>query len=88
MPDVKLYAGLRKAAGIKEVQLDGSRLEDVLLALVDQYPDLRQILYDEGCLRPHIIINVNGNNVNQEQRPDLVLAPDDQIAIFPPIAGG
>ncbi len=88
MADVILYAGLRKAAGIKEVHLDGSRLEDVLLALVDRYPALQQILYDEGCLRPHIIINVNGNNINQDDRPDIVLAHDDQIAIFPPIAGG
>lgn len=88
MPDIKLYAGLRKAAGVKEVHLDGSQLDDILHVLVEIYPALQQILYDGSCLRSHIIINVNGNNVNPDQSPDLLLAPNDQVAIFPPIAGG
>ncbi len=88
MPLIKLYAGLRKTAGVKEIHVEGSRLSDVLMALAEQYPVLRQALFDGERLRQHIVINVNGNNIDTNQTLEVGVAPEDQIAIFPPIAGG
>ena len=88
MPVVTLFAGLRDVAGVREARLDGDGLRKVIDALTDRFPDLRQHLFDGQSLRPHVIVTVNGQNVHPEQWASAPLAPDDQVALFPPIAGG
>jgi molybdopterin converting factor small subunit len=57
----------------------------VLQTLVEQFPALEKILLDNGQIRPHVIITVNGQTTVDLDAPVL---EQDQIAIFPPIAGG
>lgn len=88
MAVVTLYAGLRELAGMREIRLDGAKLRDILTALVDRHPQLRQDILDGTVLRPHVIVTVNGRNVNLMDGLDMPVTPDDAVAIFPPIAGG
>ena len=85
MPQVKLYANLRQVAGTKEVSLPGTSLRTVLFTLIEQYPALGKILLENEQIRPHVIITVNGQTMIDL---DMPVTEADQIAIFPPIAGG
>jgi MoaD family protein len=85
MPTVKLYANLRKIAGTKEVFVPGSTVGIILNELVKQNPALAGVLLEDGHLRPHFVVTLNGQNV-----VDLNLSVNEQdvVAVFPPIAGG
>jgi MoaD family protein len=85
MPIVKLYANLRKLAGTKELSITGETAGAVLNELVRQKPPVGDVILENGALRQHIIVTVNGHNIT-----DLGTSVREQdiIAIFPPIAGG
>ena len=85
MPQVKLFAGLRKLAGTKELSVTETSLGGVLGLLVGQHPQLGAAILEDGVPRPHLVITLNGHNVT-----DLgtMVGEQDVIAIFPPIAGG
>ena len=85
MPHIKLFANLRKISGIKETAIAGTSAGTVLTELVKQYPALASHLLDGEKIRPHVIITINGNPTSD---PDAAVTEQDQIAIFPPIAGG
>jgi len=85
MPTVKLFANLRTLAGTKELSIPGATVGAVLNELVKQSPPLGEILLENGGLRPHIIITLNGHNMADM---DGEVSDQDIIAIFPPIAGG
>lgn len=85
MPVVKLYANLRRLAGVKEISVCGANLGQVVFALCDQVPLLEAALLESGQLRPHLIVTLNGVNIHELDTP---ITEQDQIAIFPPLAGG
>ena len=60
-----------------------------LEALVERYPQVRGRLFDEtGGIRRNVNALINGANVQQRERFDTVLRPDDRLTILPPIGGG
>jgi molybdopterin synthase sulfur carrier subunit len=85
MPTVKLFASLRKDAGIKETSISGTSIMPVISELVRQYPALAEKLLENGQVRPHVVITVNGHPTMNMDAP---VTEQDLIAIFPPIAGG
>ena len=85
MPVVKLFASLRKVAGIKEASIAGTAVGPVIFELVSRYPALAEKILENGQIRPHVVITVNGHPTKDM---DTSLTEQDQIAIFPPIAGG
>jgi len=85
MPTVKLYANLRKLAGTRELSITGPTLGAVVNVLVRQNPALDGVVLENGQIRPHVVITVNGHNAVDL---DASVTEQDVIAIFPPIAGG
>ena len=85
MPTIKLFASLRKEAGIKETSITGTSLQPVITELVRQYPALADKLLENGQIRPHVVITINGHPSTDLDAP---LTEQDLVAIFPPIAGG
>jgi len=85
MPVVKLFANLRKLAGTKELSISGATIGAVMNELVSQSPALDGVLLENGNLRPHVIVTLNGRNTSVLS---MQVAEQDEIAIFPPIAGG
>lgn len=85
MPTVKLFASLRKDAGIKEASISGMSVRSLISELVRQYPTLVDKLLESGQIRPHVVITVNGHPTTDMDAP---VTEQDLIAIFPPIAGG
>ena len=85
MPVVKLYANLRKLAGTKELSITEATIGAVLNELVKRNPPLEDVILENGRLRPHIVVTLNGHNVIDF---NMQVSEQDVIAIFPPIAGG
>jgi len=85
MPVVKLYANLRKLAGTKELSITGGTVGAVINELVRQSPPVGDVVIENGALRPHIVLTLNGHNIVDFETP---VTEQDVIAIFPPIAGG
>lgn len=85
MPTVKLYANLRKLAGTKELSITEATVRAVVNELVRQHPSVGDVILENGQLRQHIIVTLNGHNITDLRTP---VVEQDIIAIFPPIAGG
>jgi molybdopterin synthase sulfur carrier subunit len=88
MPVIKFYAGLRKATGSKETTVYATSLQAVLEALLQRYPALQDQVWDGTTLRPHIIITINGQHIDPGAGLNIPLEDEDQVALFPLIAGG
>lgn len=88
---VKVFANLRDICGgvSVEVKPDGNRVKDILDKLVEMFPDIEEeILTADKQLKPFVHIYVNGKNIIHSNHLDTVVEETDQIALFPPVAGG
>lgn len=88
---VKVFANLRKICGgiSVEVQPDGNRVIDLLEKMVDMYPELEEEIFtDDRVLKPFVHVYINGKNIIHAQDLETIVKESDQIALFPPVAGG
>ena len=85
MPTVKLFANLRKLAGTKEISIPGATVGTVLTELVKLSPSIEPVILENGELRPYIVVTVNGHPISNFETP---VTEQDNVAVFPPIAGG
>ena len=85
MPKIKLFANLRTIAKKKELSVAGTSLGGVLNELLKEVPALDRFILEDGQIRPHLVITINGHNAAEL---DVTVTEQDLIAIFPPIAGG
>ena len=87
---VKYFAYIRNYTGSKEIEINHYKtLRELLLKLCDKYGRKfeRKIFKGEN-LSDEIIILVNGRNIVHLQELDTLLNPEDEISIFPVVAGG
>lgn len=85
MPTVKLFANLRTLTGTKETSISGATVGAVLTQLVKRYPALDGVILENQELRPHMVLTLNGHTITDFETP---VTEQDNIAVFPPIAGG
>lgn len=89
--EVRFYATLRDIVGGRsvEVELDaGDTVNGMLERLFERYPDLEPEILDNGELRHAVNIFVNGRSVRYLDGLDTKLSLDEDVTIFPPVAGG
>ncbi|MDF2608513.1 MAG: MoaD family protein [Bacillales bacterium] len=88
---VKVFANLREVCGGVSVEVfpKGNRVEDVLDDLIDQFPEIHnEIFTSEKKLRNFVHVYINGKNIIHLKDLDTEVIESDQIALFPPVAGG
>ena len=88
MAQVKLFGNLRQHAAEAVIMASGNTLWDVLETIFAQNPTLKMAILDHDQLRPHVRIMINGHDSEFADGLETAVSDDDQIAIFPPIAGG
>jgi sulfur-carrier protein len=89
---VKFYASLRQAAGIKMIDVpvqEGSTVKDVLLEVTQRYPILEKFIWkDDGGLSGQVHVFINAENLSHLAGLDTKLTEADHVDIFPPLVGG
>ncbi len=71
------------------VEAGGSTVGEVLLHLVDKYPNLKKNLYsDEGKLRSFVNVYVNDEDIRYTGKEKTPVTDADVVSIVPSIAGG
>lgn len=73
----------------EEVQLPGNKVSEVLDNLEKKYPGITDYLVDEeGHLRKHINIFVDGQLIQDRQALSDALQEEDEVLIFQALSGG
>ena len=85
---IKLYGGLRQKAKGAEHAVSGATLRDALENLCQNNAPLHAAIFAGDGLRPHVRVMVNGHDCELAKGLETAVHPNDQIAVFPPIAGG
>ena len=89
---VRFYGTLRHIVGAREVEAErrpGDTVRDVLHWLLARYPGLAKgFLDDEGNLLLQVTIFIRGRNISFLDGLDTTFRETDDLAIFPPVAGG
>ena len=92
MLKVNLYATLRSIAKQKTVEVDlpdGSSLTQILTYLFERYPQLEsQILDEDGEIQEFVSVFISGRDVRYLDYLDSTLVENQNLDIFPPVAGG
>ncbi|WP_407354853.1 ubiquitin-like small modifier protein 1 [Methanolobus sp. WCC5] len=88
--NLKLFANLREIAQTSSLTITGDTVMDVLLSLVEQYPPLNELIFEqeEMKLRGYINVFLNGNNIKHMEGLDTILNDGDEMGVFPPVSGG
>lgn len=85
---IKLFGGLRGLAGKNEQTVEGATIRQGLERICQGNDALRAAILDENGLRPHVRVMVNGRDSELAMGLDTPVTGSDEIAVFPPIAGG
>jgi len=89
---LKSFAGLPEIIGAREKEIslpEGASVGTLLRGLCRESPLLSEKLFDAaGGLKPYILVLKNGRNISSLRHLDTDLADGDEVALFPPVAGG
>lgn len=82
MAKLKLFAGLREAAGVREADIEAETVGRLVEAASRLYgPSFSSQV--EGAT-----IVVNGAEVNKTLADQIPVGSDDEVALLPPVSGG
>ena len=87
---VRIPAPLRKVTNDKDrVEVAAENLADMVQAMEEQYPGIKERLLDEaGELRHFVNIYVNGEDVQFLDGLETAISESDEVSIVPAVAGG
>lgn len=88
MATVKLFGNLRKHISGSHLQISGTSIQTVVENLCERHPPICAELLEDGNIRPYFKIMINGHDIQLADGLDSAVSETDQVAIFPPIAGG
>jgi molybdopterin synthase sulfur carrier subunit len=89
MPNVRIPTPLRPhAGGLDTVSAAGSTVREVLGQLGEQYPTLRERIFDGDELRRFVNVYVNDEDIRYLDELDTAVGEKDEVSIIPAVAGG
>lgn len=89
MPTVSFTPALRRFLRVPETSVDGATVGAALARVFAERPALRgYLLDDQGALRRHVAVYVNGELVRDRVGLSDTVGPDDEIYVFQALTGG
>ena len=90
MAKVKIPIQYRRfAEGQAYFQSREGKVRDIIDELLEKYPDLRPILFDEQQkLRPSVLLFLDKKDIRFLSGVDTLMEEDSVLSIVPAIAGG
>jgi sulfur-carrier protein len=89
VPTVQLTSALRRFLRVPETEVCGGTVGEALAALFAEHPTLRgYLLDDQGGLRRHVNIYINGALIRDRGRLSDAVGPADAIFVVQALTGG
>ena len=90
MIKVKFTPALNRfQSDLKPIEVEGSTVKEVMLRTFEQFPKLRNyVLEDQGAVRKHVNIFVNGTVIRDRTLLSDELKSGDEIFIIQALSGG
>ena len=90
MSTVRIPAVLRPSVGgVRELELPGSSIGEVVRELVAKHPGLGgQLLAPDGGLNRYVNVYLNGQDVRYLEGLDTPVGDRDEVRLLPAMAGG
>jgi molybdopterin synthase sulfur carrier subunit len=89
MPTVSFTSALQRFLPAPTAVVEGTTVADALAAVFATRPALRgYLLDDQGALRRHVAVYVNGDPVSDRDKLADSVGPDDEIYVFQALSGG
>ena len=89
MPTVSFTSALRRFLPVPAAQVEGVTVGEALAAVFAARPALRgYVLDDQGALRRHVAVYVNGEPVRDRARMTDPVGARDEIYVFQALSGG
>ena len=89
MTKIRIPTPLRPyTGGQNSIAVSGGTVGDALVDLTQQYPDLREHLFEGQDLRSFVNIYLNKEDVRHLEGQRTAVAENDTLMIIPSIAGG
>jgi molybdopterin synthase sulfur carrier subunit len=89
VPRVVFAPSLRRHVDTPPQQVDGATVREVLSAVFALQPRIRGYVLDEqGSLRKHVMVFVNGQRIADREGLGDPLAPADEVQVFQALTGG
>jgi len=86
---VRFFAQFRELLGTDIVAEPGKSVADLIRSLTkDNGEGYRAIFDEKGTFRKFVIVMRNGKRLGNAEVESTVVADGDEIAVFPPVAGG
>lgn len=89
---VRVFATLRPLVGGGSLELEtgvGDTVRQALDEMMRRWPQLEdELLGADGQISERIHIFLNGRDVRYQDGLDMVIPPDADLRIFPPVGGG
>lgn len=89
MPNVSFTTALQRFLPVSAARVDGTTVGSALAAVFVEQPRLRgYILDDQGALRRHVAVYINGVAVRDRTGLGDPVGADDEIYVFQALTGG
>jgi sulfur-carrier protein len=89
MPTVSFTSALRRFLDAPPAEVAGSTVGEALAAVFAERPALRgYVLDDQGAVRRHVAVYVNGLALHDRERLTDAVGPRDDIYVFQALTGG
>lgn len=89
MAYLEFAPALQRHAATAPITAPAASLQSLLTAAFAQQPALQNYVLDEqGCVRKHVAVFLNGRLLHDRKRLDVPLAADDRIYIAQALSGG
>jgi len=89
MPTVVFTRALERFQAAPATQVRAANVAEALAAVFALRPKLRSyVLDDQGALRKHVAIYVNGEVITDRARQKDPVGPSDEIYVFQALTGG
>jgi sulfur-carrier protein len=89
MPTVSFTSALRRFLPAPSVHVEGKTVGNALRAVFASRPALRgYVLDDQGALRRHVAVYINGEAVRDRARLSDTVGPHDEIYVLQALSGG
>ena len=89
MPTIVFTSALRRFLDVPQTRVDAATVGGALAGVFTARQALRgYVLDDQGALRPHVAVYVNGEPVRDRTGLSDPVSDDDEIYVFQALTGG